>query len=219
MEWGTDMKKVGASVVVFFVMMYLASYQMDGWIGNEAYLQNGWWDLQFKQGSETEMNLYGMQWTTCSKSDMFCVAGEFLKKHGPAWVATLLFWPVIVCCKMIFLRVAPFHLASIGSSTFGAYMIHPYMPIPINGAISKWMFEFFGATVWPWVAMVWLVVYILMIQYTFGRLANHLGMQAAAMTIKKSKEFSAWMFSFGEMPETPPAQDEKTPLLTSGTTK
>merc|ERR1712070_988137 len=108
--------------------------------------------------------MYGIMWTECGTgwSDIPCLTAEFFKRYGAQWAYTLVIWPLVVCCKMVFMRVAPFHLATIGSTTFGAYMVHPYMPMPITTGLSLNVGEWFGDTLKPFVLFIYLTAYILL---------------------------------------------------------
>merc|ERR1712224_169449 len=78
MKWGTDMKKVAAAFIGFIAINFLTTYYVDGdWL--DVGTSNGWWALMFAQLSESETNMFGLQWTQCGSewSDIWCLTSQF----------------------------------------------------------------------------------------------------------------------------------------------
>jgi len=137
---------------------------------------NAWWALFFIQGNGAQANMFGQKNSSCDSGGWLCLIGNLFSKYGWQYLWTLFSWPVVVFCKMILFQSAPFHLQSIGTTTFGAYFIHIYCPILLTGAVYHFVGDGVGEDLRPYVLMALMMAYAFLIQYTVGRLANFVSM-------------------------------------------
>ena len=200
MRWGADMSKVMVAVLLFFAINFITAEYMDSWFGNPgnaASFKNGWWGLFFVQGAGVKSTPYVKQWSSCGEGQFFCLSGDFIQQYWVQYLWTLFIWPVIVCCKIIMIKRVPIHLASIGSTTFGAYMIHAYCPVPVTHDVAAFIENAVGSIMQPYILFVYITAYILLLQYTLGRLVNYITMAGVTWFIQKCEQIYVILYGWG----------------------
>jgi len=96
----------------------------------------------------------------------------FVKVRGFDFVWNLFLWPTVTALKAVIFRGAPFHLQVVGTTTLGAYIIHPYVaiwtPQAYNSIMRVLWSDVFGDVAAKLVFFIMVVVYALLIQYVLG---------------------------------------------------
>jgi len=158
--------------VVFLSIMVITHYGLNGPVSITV-ADNGWWSLKFLQESGTFV--------------------EFWSDHGFQYIWTLLAWPVVAICKIVMLAGAPFHLKAIGRTSYGSYMIHPYMPVIFGWYVKTHVVSATGESAEPFVRYLVFILEALLIQYTVGRLADWLSIGAVSRVLQVFTKGCGWL--------------------------
>jgi len=123
---------------------------------NFNFFQSGWRGAE-SQHSSAWRNMWG-----------------FVKVLGFDFLWNIFLWPTVVALKAVIFGGAPFHLRWIGTTTLGAYIIHPYLPLWTPQAYTS-IIDLVGQ--WPHIAgdgvakflfFVLAMLYAVLIQYSLG---------------------------------------------------
>jgi hypothetical protein len=101
-----------------------------------------------------------------------CVAAHVYEYWGPFVAWSILMWPMVIFCKGVILQKLPIHLETLGTTTMGAYMVHPYCPMILYRSQMEVMAQVIGEVPAALANCIIWFCYGLLIQYTAGRLTH-----------------------------------------------